>query len=226
MISSGGKNLWYVRTPLSIGGVQITTQMTIIKHIENRLMLISPVAITPDLKQEILNIGDVEWIIAPNNFHHLFISSALDAFPNATLLCPEGLPKKLKYLPDEKTFNLDKHKQWGEDVISLRLHPGGVVDEYVFYHSPSNTLVLTDMLILLEKNINTATWVFAFLMGLNSEKPNMSRMMKLLYRDKNKLRESFNTIMNWDFQRIQLAHSRNIEKNAKELFKEAVSFLI
>jgi len=226
MINSGGNNLWFVRSPLSLGGVQVTSQMTIVKTTLNQLILISPVKIDESLKSEIEALGQVAWIVAPNNFHHLFISSAKQAFPEAKIVCPEGLPKKIKTLEEHSIIDVNDGNVWGADLEALRLYNGGLGDEHVFFHGPSQTLILTDLFMWFDEKTNFATKIFTALMGVNSETPKMSRMMKWIYRDKAVLRESFRKILDWDFNRVLLAHSRNIELDAKPQIREAMSFLI
>lgn len=226
MIESGGENIWFVRAPLSLGGVQVTTQMSIIKNGDDKILLISPVEISPALKEEILRLGQVCWIVAPNNFHHFYIQSALNAFPSAQLLCPQGLGKKRKDLPAHNIIDVSDQAVWGEDLIALQIYHSGLVDEHVFLHKPSKTLVLTDLFMLFNENSNFVTKVICVLVGVSTRQVKMSRMMKLLYRDKNLLRDSFQKILSWDFQRVHLAHSRNIEENARAQIQQAMSFLL
>ena len=226
MINSGGNNVWFVRAPLSLGGVQVTSQMTIIKTSHNELVLISPVKIDALLKSEVEALGQVAWIVAPNNFHHLFIDSAKQAFPEAKIICPEGLPKKLKNLGEHAVIDVNDINVWGADLEVLRIYSGGLGDEHVFFHGPSQTLILTDLFMWFEEKTNLATKIFAALMGVNSDAPKMSRMMKFVYRDKAVLRESFRKVLEWDFNRVLLAHSRNVELDAKFHIREAMSFLI
>ena len=61
-------------------------------------------------------------------------------------------------------------------------------------------------------------------MSANGDSPKMSLMMKLIYRDKTKLRNSFAKMLEWDFKRVHLAHNRNIETDAKRHIINATRF--
>jgi len=136
------------------------------------------------------------------------------------------LPKKIKTLEEHSIIDVNDGNVWGADLEALRLYNGGLGDEHVFFHGPSQTLILTDLFMWFDEKTNFATKIFTALMGVNSETPKMSRMMKWIYRDKAVLRESFRKILDWDFNRVLLAHSRNIELDAKPQIREAMSFLI
>jgi len=226
MIKSCGKNIWFVRAPLVLGGINLSSQMTLIKTSHKQIVLISPVKIDEALKLEIDTLGKVAWIIAPNNFHHLFLNSAKRAFPDAQVRCPEGLPKKIKNLPEHGILDVNETAVWGDDLEVLRIYNGGMSDEHVFYHGSSQTLVLTDLFMWFEQKRNLATRLFTALVGVNSNSPKMSRLMKFVYRDKAMLKESFKSILMWDFQRVHLAHSRNIDTDAKQHVQHAMAAIL
>ena len=78
-------NLYYVEHPLKFFGCSLLTRMTIIKLKNNKLLIHSPIPITPypNLKKEIEELGEVKYVVAPNNYHWLYLKDFKKAFPNA-----------------------------------------------------------------------------------------------------------------------------------------------
>ena len=63
--------------------------MSVIRLSDSRIMIHDPCDIDESIKNEIDKLGDVAFIIAPGSYHHLYISSAQESFPNAeTFICP------------------------------------------------------------------------------------------------------------------------------------------
>ena len=65
--------IYIVDYPIRFGGMDIFSRMTIVKLQENKLWVHSPCKFDAELRSEIDRIGDVTYIIAPGNFHHLFV---------------------------------------------------------------------------------------------------------------------------------------------------------
>ena len=86
--------------PLRFFGMQLGTRMTVIRMKDNTLFLHSPTKLTPNLKKQLDELGEVCIIVCPNKLHHLYINSYIDNYPYAKIYAGSGLEKK------EKTFNL------------------------------------------------------------------------------------------------------------------------
>jgi hypothetical protein len=72
----------------------VTSRMTVIRLKNGRVLVHSPVPIEPDLRSAVENFGQVAALIAPNLFHHQFISEWRSAFPEAKAFCVPGLAAK------------------------------------------------------------------------------------------------------------------------------------
>src|SRR6188768_1835650 len=67
------------------------------------LAVFSPVALTPEVKAKLQEMGGrLDYIVAPDIEHHIFISEWAKEFPNAKIIGPEGLPEKREKMNDEK----------------------------------------------------------------------------------------------------------------------------
>ena len=86
--------IWILEYPVRYFGIDLYGRMTIIKLSNGELIAHDPCKIDATTKQQIDAIGDVKYIIAPGNFHHLFVTDFQQHYPEAeTFLCP-GLERK------------------------------------------------------------------------------------------------------------------------------------
>lgn len=76
--------------------------------------------------------------------------------------------------------------------------------EVAFFHRSSRTLVLVDLVENIGDETDGVGW------GL-----------KLWWKDKNAAKRSLEQILQWDFERVLLAHGDFIETNAKATLREA-----
>ena len=146
-------DVWIVDGPLiefrpPLLRMPFPTRMTAIR-IGRELFIHSPTPLTAELKVEIAAIGDPAWIIGPNRIHYWWIPEWCDAYPDAvTYLAPR--------IMDQAGGRLDRvsHRcrladrsgyAWDGTIDTLPVH-GNFMSEVVFFHRPSRTLVLTDMI--------------------------------------------------------------------------------
>lgn len=71
------RHLWVAEQPQKFWGLSVGTRMTVILLSQGSLLLISPIKIDLETKAQLDSIGQVEFIIAPNLFHHLNIRSSV-----------------------------------------------------------------------------------------------------------------------------------------------------
>ena len=89
-----------------------STRMTVIKLTDGGLFLHSPIRIDSGLRAELGGLGEVQVIVAPNKFHHLFAGDACAAYPNAKLYGALGLPVKRKDLKFAGMLGDEPRPEW------------------------------------------------------------------------------------------------------------------
>ena len=101
---------------------------------------------------------------------------------------------------------------------------GTLLEETVFWHRPSGTLLSADLI----ENFQSADdwWTRSYLKiaGIYG-KIGLSRMLRLAFRDRKKARRSIDQVLDWDFDRIILAHGEPIGSNGVEALREAYTWL-
>jgi hypothetical protein len=211
--------------PITYAGCHFFSRMTIIKLSNGQLWIHSPCQITPQLKAEIEALGQVGVIVAPGNYHHLHITSCQDAFPSAqTFICP-GVEKKQPKLKFDAILHESKPEDsYAADFEQVLIQGNRVINEVAFLHKESKTLILTDSIELIGDSTPGTNWVlrcwWKYLLRMwNVPKPAPEYQMG--WNDKVLAKKSMEQILQWDFQKVVIAHGENILEDAKNVVHSA-----
>lgn len=202
-------------------GIDFGGRMTVIRLHSGDLFLHSPVRLSDGLGEELKNLGNVKYIVAPNRFHHLYLRDYIEAYPLAEFYAAPGLSGKRKDIAFTGEL-ADGHRYgWGGEVEHTVFGGIPALSEAVFFHPESRTLLLTDLLFNFSHNLSTAQIIFARLNGVYLN-PGVSRMARYLFlKDRGKARESAERILSWDFDRVLLAHKDMVEAGSREAVMKA-----
>ncbi|KAI1851171.1 hypothetical protein JX265_013289 [Neoarthrinium moseri] len=235
---------------LRFGTVRIGGRGTLVRLTSGSLAMVSPVALTPEVKAKVAEKGgNVGYIIAPDIEHHIFISEWAKEFPNAKLIGPKGLQEKRdKVTNDEKigkekfSFiytpenhqdnNVDQDFAANFEVEYVDPHPN---KEIVLFYKPDKVLIEADLMFNLpcieqysrvpeaEKGGNAlANKLFNGLNSTSGEAKGMKRF--LWYGMSASNRPSFNKsvqrIDSWDFNTLIPCHGETLVGNGKDIFRK------
>lgn len=216
--------VWLQEYPIRFAGCHFNARMAVIRVSETELMVHSPCEIDPASKEAISAIGDVAYIVAPGTYHHLYVPSAQEAFPDAeTYICP-GIERKRPELEFDWFLGDRPPEAWAGVLDQVLVRGNKFIWEVPFYHRPTKTLLLVDLIENITDdtpNVNwllTLWWKAVFRMW-NHPKPAPEYQMG--WRDKDAARKSLEKILEWDFDKIILAHGDLIENDAKDKALEA-----
>lgn len=151
MLKEIDRNLWVVEQPFKYFGLELGTRMTLLRLNDGNPVAISPIKIDPKTVRQIALLGEVKYMIAPNLYHHLFIQDFRSIYPNAKLWATSGLADKRPDLAIDLPIIDKQHNLFDEiDYLlfegfqTLFLNGYTLLNEYVFCHRASGTLILTD----------------------------------------------------------------------------------
>ena len=99
------------------------------------------------------------------------------------------------------------------------------MNEVVFFHKPTKTLIVTDLIFNIHEVANFRTKFLFWFMGA-WKKPAQSRLWRMLTKDRQAAGASVSQLLQADFSRVVMAHGRILEENAKEQFTQAVSWML
>lgn len=203
-------------------GLEIGSRMTVI-DLDGRgtLFVHSPIALTPEIKSQLDNLGRVSFVVAPNKWHHLYISDFQKAFPDAKFFCAPGLEKKRSDLKFDGILNDVQGFPWNPSIEHKIIFGAPLFNEVAFFHQDSRSLILTDTALHICETSSLKTKLTFLLMGTFG-KFGLSRLEKLLFiKNKEQFRASMENVAQWDFDRIILCHGQILESGGKKEFAKA-----
>jgi hypothetical protein len=217
------EGLWHQAAPQSFYGLQMGTRMTVVRLQGGGLLIHSPISLTPALKAEVDAIAPVRHIVAPSRFHHLYAGEWKSAYPQALLHAAVGVAKHRKDLAIDQELRGDPHPEWQQDLESTFL-AGTMLNETVFLHRPSRSLIVADLLENFETSPHWPTRTYLKLAGVHG-KAALSSPLRMAFRDKKRARRVIDEILGWDFDRIVLAHGKIIESGGNEALRDGYRWL-
>ena len=208
------EDLWVVQRPLRFFGMQLGTRMTIVRFGED-LLLHSPVEPDDALQHELADLGRVRWVVGPNKFHHLYLGHWIRL--GAAGWAVPGLQRKRSELAFEGTIG--RGEPWPESLQTHALSCIPFSEESVFLHRPSRTLVVTDLLFNLSPQ---APWFTRAALGAAGGYPGCRcTHLERTMMNGALAREDFGRILEWDFDRLVLAHGDLVEEGGKDALRQA-----
>ena len=195
-------NFWVIEDAISLGGIHLPLRSVLIRLKNQELLMISPTHPSDALVSEIKKKGHLKHIIAPNVFHHLFVSKMKDFFPESKTYCCAGLEKKKKNFKFDEIIEHTLPSIFENDLDFCLVNTGKFYRELVFFHLESETLILTDLFFNIENSKGLSKLFWKFYLGKN--KFGSSKLVKFfLKRSKNPF--PLEKISSWDFQRVVMA---------------------
>ncbi|CAJ2504262.1 Uu.00g116560.m01.CDS01 [Anthostomella pinea] len=107
--------------------VRVGGRGTIIRMTSGTLAVFSPVALTPQAKAKVAEMGgNVGYLIAGDMEHHIFLSEWKKEYPQAKLIGPKGLPEKRAKMTDDKVGK----EQFAFVYDASNMHSNAISDEF------------------------------------------------------------------------------------------------
>lgn len=209
------KDLWIIDHPLQVGGLQLGTRTTVARLAAGGIWMHSPGPLSPELVDEVTALGPVLALVAPNAMHHFYLAQNVRTFPQATLYVSPALPAKLKEPFMYETLSDEPPALWRDEFAQHVTRGIPKLQEVIFLHRASRTLILTDLAFHIR---HSASWFTRLFMRLNGVYGHFgpSRIFRLLVKDRAALRSSLNLMENWDFDRVIVSHGEVLEGGGKQ----------
>lgn len=230
------EDIWLVDGPIvqmSMYGTKIPfpTRMTIVRLSNGELWCHSPTELTQELKAQIDSLGSVRHLISPNKIHYAHIGTWARAYPEAIAWASPGVRDRAAQQEIEISFNADLENepplQWAADLDQLVFQGSRFMDEVVFFHRKSSTLILTDLIENFELH-KVGKW-FGWLTKLvgiadpDGQTPLDLRMT--FWQQKEQARSCFEQMLQWNPEKVILAHGRWYEHNGAAELRRAFRWL-
>ena len=217
--------IWLLEYPVRFGGMDLFGRMTIIRLENGDLIIHDPCKISEPVKSEIDEVGVVRFIVAPGNYHHLFVTDFQKEYPDAeTFLCP-GLERKRPDIRFDWILGNKPDHRWAHAIDQVLVQGTRHIWEVAFFHRASKTLILVDLL----ENIgddyrHEASWLLRFwwkVVFRMWNNPKAAPEYQMGWGNREIAKVALNKILGWDAERVILAHGENIEEHVGETLARA-----
>jgi hypothetical protein len=213
------ENLWIKSYPLRLLGTEQGRVVTIIRLTSGDLIIHSTAPFSPLDVQAISALGRPRWLVDAMLLHDTFAKDAKAAFPELPLLGPEGFAEAAK-VPAQPL--LPAPSEWAGEVEVLALQGMPKLEEHVFFHRPSRTLIVADFVFNFDYRGNAWERFFRrWAIGLKHQ-PGMTRVFRMFIQDRAAFKASLATMLEWDFQRVICGHKEVVEHDAKARISQAL----
>ncbi len=222
MLTQYAEDLWFSEHDLFMpGGVHFRGRMTAARLPGGGLWLHSPVPINDALASELAALGPVAHLVAPNRLHHLHLPAAIARYPEARVWGAPGLAAKRPDVRFDEVLGEAAPGAWEGALDQAFIGGCGWINEVVFLHRASRTLIVTDLVFNIHRAANLRTrWVLTMTGAWG--RLAQSRLWWVTTRDRAAAAESLERVLAWDFDRLLMAHGDPIDSGARGRLPEAL----
>ncbi len=222
-------HIWtYEGDTVNFYGFPFSTRMTVIKLQDGSLFVHSPEKINETLPEELAVLGTVKYLVSPNKLHHLFLGEWIEAYPRAIKYTPPGLAEKRKDIEFDVSLGDRPEREWRDEIDQLVFRGSPVMEEVVFFHRESSTLIVTDLV----ENFDTtyfkgwrkplAKW--AGILAPDGKMPADWRL-SFMFGDKQKARRALDRMLAWRPARMIMSHGLCVREDATEFLQKSFAWL-
>lgn len=224
--------IWIVDAePIGRAGMPVPLRMTVVRLADGALMLHSPTRHSPQLAAEIDRLGRVRHLVAPSFGHWMYLRDWRAAYPQASAWAAPGLKDRLQVRASGLTFDHELSDEpppdWaGElDQVVVRAGPFAEVD---FFHRPTRTLLLTDLIVSLEPGAIPKLWRGpAQALGVTAPDGETPAYLRLaLHANHRDTRRAAARLLAWRPERVIFAHGRWFETDGTAKLRGALDWLL
>lgn len=220
--------IWLWDYPIRYGGARFDARMSVVRLADGGLLLHSPGPIDDAVARQVRDLGEVRFIVAPGNFHHLHVARCQELFPEAeTWICP-GVERKQPRLRFHGILGDCPAPGWDGELDQVLVRGNRIMSEVAFLHRASRTLLLVDIIENFGDGTPNINWVLVAFWKISRmwNRPTPAPEYHLGWADRRAARDSLERILAWDFDRIVIAHGDLIEHDAKAKARQAWASLL
>lgn len=218
-----GDGVWSNRALYRFGALEFPHAVTAMRKRDGGLLIHSPAALDAPTRDALAALGTIDALVWPSWWHDLHLRDWADAYPDAILYVAPDLRHAAGGRANARI--LSEGIDVDADILVAPVDRIGVwFDEYVFFHVPSKTLAVADLVVNVSGGLPFPTNVFFALMGTRPG-PKIPWFYRTCARDRKRLRAQLDRIASLDFERLVMGHGDIITSDARAIFASAVDRL-
>lgn len=138
--------IWVTERPVWFGGVCLRSRTTVVRLTGGALWVHSPCPPSAEVCAALDALGEVRWIVVPNRFHHLQTHTTAAHYSNAIVVGPQSAKARNMEINLSMTADDPAYVRATPELASIQLKGVPFLDETVFFHAESGTLIAADLL--------------------------------------------------------------------------------
>ena len=204
-----------------------TTRMTVVRLSCGSLWVHSPIRLCSDLQKQVDALGIVKYLVAPNQLHHLFIKDWQQNYPSAQRFGTSGAQRKRRDIDFDAQFSPEFLAPWSEDIDQLLFTGSRVMEECVFLHKSSKTLIVTDLIENFSpKSFTPLKRLLARRAGILAPDGQMPLDWRLSFMlSRQEARSHMEKILGWHPKMIIMAHGLTVSSKAGSFLRKSFGWL-
>jgi hypothetical protein len=205
--------------PWRVLGIDFARNVTLLRLSDGRLVVHSTAPFTEADILAIREFGEPAWLVDVTLLHDTFAKEGRAALNGVPYLAPDGFSKVSGVATQPiGSGPLD----WAGQIDVLKLD-GTKKNEHVLFHRQSKTLVVADLFFSFPPETRGWPRFFArWIMGLPDSLFGVSRFFRFLIADKPAFARSVAKMLEWDFERVVVAHREPVVVGAKAAVQDAL----
>ena len=211
--------------------IPFPTRMTIVRLSDGQLWCHSPIELTSELKSQVDALGSVAHLVSPNKIHYAHIAAWQKAYPESIAWASPGVRERAAGQKIEVTFDADLEDRpsdrWHKDLDQLIFRGSRFMEEVVFFHRKTATLILTDLIENFEPNkvSQPLNWLLKLAGAVDPDGKAPWDLRMTFVGNKDRSRISYQKMLQWHPERVILAHGRWYENNGLAEIRRAFHWL-
>jgi len=207
------------------------TRMTLVRLPDGGLWCHSPIAPDAALFEAVDALGPVRHLVSPNKLHYAHVAAWKRRYPQAIAWASPGVRERAASQHIEVHFDADladaAPPAWADALDQLHFKGSRAIEEVVFLHRPSATLILADLIENFEaRRLGAAMRLLARVGGVLAPEGKMPLDMRLTYLGhKAQARACLERMLAWQPQRIVLAHGQCFMDHGEAELRRAFAWL-
>ncbi len=181
------------------------------------------------LAVEVDALGPVRYIVAPNTLHYVFVQDWKARFPGAEVFAAPGLEQSARQpVPDHRELDDVAPDDWA-DVMRQIVVSSRSFSEACFFHIPTRTLILTDLIGSFELDRVRSPFVRFFLKRGGCVHPHGKTPLDIrlgLRLRRRHVGSAVQRMIDWAPERVILAHGKWYSDNAVAELKLAFEWAL
>ncbi len=227
MLTEIDQNIWIAEgDAVRFLSVPYPTRMAVVRLSDGSLWVHSPIHLESGLAGELQALGPVRYLISPNKLHHLFMGEWAEAWPEAWMYASPGLARRRKDLRFHAELGDRPEPEWASEIDQVIFRGSFAMEEVVFFHRPSRTAIVTDLVQKFDPA--SLAWPQRVVMGLDGmlgPDGSTPREWRLTFWNRRAARKALRGALEWNPERILLAHGTWVRSNGQEELKRSLRWL-